>query len=60
MHDLERRLGKLESRAMPLPLARWVVAKTPAEEAACEATRKPGELLVIWRVVEPQMPGVWT
>ena len=60
MHDLERRLGKLESRAMPFPSARWVVAKTPAEEAAAEATRKPGELLVIWRVVDPQKPGVWT
>ena len=59
MHDLERRLGKLESLAMPNPSERWVVADTPAEEAACEATRKPGELLVIWRVVDPQMPGVW-
>jgi len=60
MHDLERRLGKLERQAMPLPLARWVVAQTSADEAAFEATRKPGELLIIWRIVDPQMPGVWT
>ena len=60
MHDLERRLGKLESRAMPLPAVRWVVAHTPADEAAAEATQKPGELLVIWRMVDPQKPGVWT
>ena len=60
MHDLERRLGKLESRAAPLPAVRWVVAHTPAEEAAAEATRKPGELLIIWRIVDPQKPGVWT
>jgi hypothetical protein len=53
MHDLERRLGKLESRAAPLPSARWVVAETMAEEAAAESTRKPGEVLVIWRVVDP-------
>jgi len=60
MHHLERRLGKLESRAMPLPAVRWVVAHTPADEAAAEATQKSGELLVIWRVVDPQKPGVWT
>ena len=60
MHHLERRLGKLESRAMPTPLARWVVAHTPADEAAAEETQKPGELLVIWRMVDPQKPGVWT
>jgi hypothetical protein len=24
-----------------------------AEEAAAESTRKPGEVLVIWRVVDP-------
>jgi len=60
MHDLERRLGKLESRAAPLPSVRWVVAETPADEAAAEATRKPGELLVLRRMVDPQKPGVWT
>jgi hypothetical protein len=60
MHDLERRLGKLESWAAPLPAVRWVVAETPADEAAAEATQKPGELLVIWRMVDPQKPGVWT
>ncbi len=54
MHELDRRLGKLESRAMPLPTVRRVVAKTLAEEAAAEATRKPGELLVIRRLVEPK------
>jgi len=60
MHDLERRLGKLESRAASLPSVRWVVAQTPADEAAFEATQKPGEFLVIWRVVDPQKPEVWT
>ena len=59
MHDLERRLGKLESRAIPMPLARWVVAHTPAEAAAFKATQKPGEFLVIWKVVHPQNLGVW-
>ncbi len=59
MHDLERRLGKLESRAMPLPTVRRVVAKTPAEEAAADATRKPGELLVIRRLVAPKQRA-WT
>ncbi len=60
MHDRERRLGKLETRAALLPSVRWVVAETPADEAAAHVTQKPGELLVIWRVVDPQKPGVWT
>ena len=55
MHDFERRLNRLEHQLTPAPSKafRWVVAETMAEEAAAEATQKPGEFLVIWRVVDP-------
>ena len=45
MHELDRQLGKLESRAMPLPTVRRIVAKTLAEEAAAEATRNVSKSL---------------
>jgi hypothetical protein len=56
MHDLERRLNRLEHQLTPVPSkpGRWVVAWGEEEAAAAEAAADPDEFLVIWKAVEPK------